>query len=378
MRKSSFSTKRLSILGYVVEGGEKHPDPERLRPLRELPVPQDKKSLRRTLGLFAYYSHWIYDHSSKVRPLSTTTTFPVTKEAEAAFHTFKQDIENSVVQAIDDSLPFEVETDASEVAIAAVLSQDGRPVAFFSKTFQGPEKCYASIEKEAQAIIEAIRHWRHYLTGRRFVIRTDQRFVRFMFDKQHKSEIKNDKILRWRMELSCYDFDIMYRPGPENISPDIFSRSHCGAAYNGQDLLVTLHKALCHPGVTRLYHFVKSKNMPYSLENVRQVTRSCKVCAEIKPNFHHPEKTCLIKATQPFERLNIDLKGPLSSTDKNRYCLNIIDEYSRFPFVFPCANMTASTIINCLSFIFCFWHACLHPLRQGLIFYEQRTPRVFD
>ena len=163
-----------------------------------------------------------------------------------------------------------METDASEVAIAAVLSQDGCPVAFFSKTFQGPEKCYASIEKEAQAIIEAVRHWRHYLTGRRFVIRTDQRSVRFMFDKQHKSKIKNDKILRWRMEQSCYDFDIMYRPGPENISPDIFSRSHCGTVCNGQDSLVTFHEALCHPGVTR---FVKSKNMPYSVENMRQVTK---------------------------------------------------------------------------------------------------------
>ena len=55
--KCSFSTKRLSILGYVVKGGEKRPDPERLRSLRELPGPEDKKSLRRTLDLFAYYSH---------------------------------------------------------------------------------------------------------------------------------------------------------------------------------------------------------------------------------------------------------------------------------------------------------------------------------
>ncbi|KAK4326432.1 hypothetical protein Pmani_003034 [Petrolisthes manimaculis] len=194
--KCIFATKKLGILGYVVGGGEICPDPERLRPLRELPVPRDKKSLRRALGLFAYYSPWIYNYSSKVSPLSSTTSFPVTKEAETAFHTLKQDIEKSVVRVIDESRPFEVETDASDVAVEAVLSQAGRPVAFFSRTFQGPEKCYAAVEKEAQAIIEAVRHWSHYLTGRHFTVRTDQKSVSFMFDKKHKSKIKNYKIMR--------------------------------------------------------------------------------------------------------------------------------------------------------------------------------------
>ena len=54
--KCVFSTSKLSLLGYLVETGELRPDPERLRPLRELPVPNNMKALRRTLGLFAYYS----------------------------------------------------------------------------------------------------------------------------------------------------------------------------------------------------------------------------------------------------------------------------------------------------------------------------------
>ena len=292
--KCTFSTRSLRILGYVIGDGLIRPDPERL-PLRDLPLPTDMKSLRRALGIFANYSHWIYNYSDKIHPLSNTTTFPVTEEAEKAFQQLKENIESSVVKAIDESLPFEVEADASDAAVATVLTQAGRPVAFFSRTLQGPERRHAAVEKQAQAIIESVRHWRHYLTGRHFTIKTNQRSVRFMFDKQHKIKVKNDKILRWTIELSCYDFDIVYRPGRDNITPDIFSRSYCSMTCLDQRSLSTIHDALCHPGVTQLLHFVKSKNLPFSVEDVRRTISSCKVCAECRPNFYQPERAHLIK-----------------------------------------------------------------------------------
>ena len=101
-----------------------------------------------------------------------------------------------------------------------------------------------------------------------------------------------------------------------------------------------------------MYHFVKSKNPPYSVEDVRRMSSSYKVCAECKPRFYRPENSHLIKATQPFERLNVDFKGPLPSTDKNVYFLTVVDEYTRFPFVFPCADMTTPTVISCLCQLF--------------------------
>ncbi|KAK3720969.1 hypothetical protein QZH41_006538 [Actinostola sp. cb2023] len=348
--KSIFSTRRLPILGYVIEEGTICPDPERLRPLRELPVPHDTKALNRCLGLFSYYSRWIPAYSDRIKPITSAKSFPLPQEAVKAFQGIKKIIEEAVVTAIDENTPFEVETDASDVALAATLNQKGRPVAFFSRTLQGSELKHASIEKEAQAIVEALRHWKHFLTGRHFTLTTDQKSVSYMFDQRHKGKIKNDKIMRWRIELSCYSFDIVYRPGKDNIPPDTLSRATCAAAT--QDSLYKLHQSLCHPGITRLWHFIRAKNLPYSLEEVRQMTNSCPVCCECKPKFHHPEETHLIKATQPFERINIDFKGPLPSTNKNRYFLNIIDEFSRFPFVFPCPDVSTTTVIKCLTTLF--------------------------
>ena len=168
-----------------------------------------------------------------------------------------------------------------------------------------------------------------------------------MFDRHHASKIKNEKIMRWRMDLSSFYFTILHRPGKKMIGPDTLSRAFCGTI--GTSHLQELHVSLCHPGVTRMAHFVRSKNLPCSLSEIRQMTSECRECQEIKPQFVQSQGSCLIKSTQPFERLNLDFKGPLPSTTKNRYFLTIIDEYTRFSFAFPCSDMTPLTVINCLT-----------------------------
>ncbi|XP_069990544.1 uncharacterized protein [Penaeus vannamei] len=91
--------------------------------------------------------------------------------------------------------------------------------------------------------------------------------------------------------------DIIYRPGRENITPDTFSRSYCSMMCHDQRFLSAIHNASYHPGVTRLLHFIRSPNMPYSVEDIRRTVSSCKVCAECRPNFHQPMRAHLIKGT---------------------------------------------------------------------------------
>ena len=184
--------------------------------------------------------------SDKVSPLVKTKQFPLCIEAEKAFRELKVEIEKSVVHSGDESVPFQLECDASDIAIAAVLNQGGR------RTLHGSELKWPSVEKEA--IIEAIRHWQHYITGHHFTLITDQKSVSYMFNTNQKGKIKNDKMYRWRL-VSCYSFDIMYGPGKDNIAPDVFSRVFCSAISTAT--LYQLHNSLCHSGVTRFCSFQK-------------------------------------------------------------------------------------------------------------------------
>ena len=107
------------------------------------------------------------------------------------------------------------------------------------------------------------------------------------------------------------------------------------------------------PWGTRLSHFVRAKNLPFTMEDVKTATSSCSSCAYLKPKFHQGSKGTLIRALAPFQRLAIDFKGPLPvSKCGNQYLLTIIDEYSRFPFAFPCSDMKSSTVTNCFNQLF--------------------------
>jgi hypothetical protein len=351
--KSIVSVKQINMLGFLISEGVVKPDPDRMQPLLDLPVPHNTASLKRCLGLFSYYSQWVKKFSDKIAALTANNaSFPLNEKAVFAFECLKEEIAASSISSPSDNGLLVIESDASDVALSASLTQNGRPVAFFSRTLQQQERKHPAVEKEAAAIVEAVRKWRHYLAGRHFRLITDQQAVSFMFNCKINGKIKNDKILRWRIELSCHDFEIQYRPGKENLTADCLTRAHCNAFTDKLKKLREFHDGLCHPGISRLAHFVRSRNLPYSTEDVKLVINQCRTCAEIKPRFFRPTNPPLIKSTKPFERLSIDFKGPLPSVTQNRYLLVIIDEYSRFPFVFPCKDMTSGTVVRCLDEIF--------------------------
>ena len=147
-----------------------------------------------------------------------------------------------------------------------------------------------------------------------------------------------------------FKYDVQHRAGSLNVAADAFSRDFCAAAC--QTDLLELHKNLCHPGVIRMIHFVRARNLPYSVNDVKHVISKCATCQKCKPQYYKPEQQELIKALRPFDRISIDFKGPLPSSTQNKYLLVVVDEFSRFPFALPCKDLTSKTVITCLTTIF--------------------------
>ena len=208
--KTIQSVTHISVLGYRIEHSLIRPDPERLMPLREFPLPQNKKALQRVLGMLAYYAKWIQNFSEKAKPLMTAESFPLNDEARRVFENLKDELARVSLQSIDETLPFVVECDASDTTISATLNQGDRPVAFLSRMLRGAELHYPAVEKEATAIIEATRKWRDLLLRKHFTVITDQRSVAFMMDNRRRTKIKNNKILIWRMELASLSYSLPF------------------------------------------------------------------------------------------------------------------------------------------------------------------------
>ena len=110
-----------------------------------MPNPLNLKDLKRMRGLFAYYAKWVNDFSTKIKPLSEATSFPLSKEAVRSIAVLKENLGSVTLMAINETLPFTVETDASNVAISATLNQRGKPVAFFSRTLLAHQRKYPAI-----------------------------------------------------------------------------------------------------------------------------------------------------------------------------------------------------------------------------------------
>ncbi|KZV21694.1 hypothetical protein F511_02852 [Dorcoceras hygrometricum] len=129
----------------------------------------------------------------------------------------------------DFTQPFIIDCDASGRGVGAVLSQHGRPVAFYSKALATRALAKSTYEKELMALVLAIQHWRPYLLGRKFVVMTDHRALTSLL----KQRIVTPDQQHWMSKLMGYEFEVKYKSGIQNGAADALSRQEGELELNG-------------------------------------------------------------------------------------------------------------------------------------------------
>lgn len=226
--KCKFLQKEILYLGHIVSENGLAPDPEKTKSLKNYPRPQSTDEVKRFVAFTNYYRKFIPNFAQIAFPLNSlcrkNVQFIWTEECEKSFQNLKNAlISPPVLQYpnLSENNEFLLQTDASGTAIGSVLcNNDGRPVAYASRSLNKAERNYPTIEKELLAIVWSVKYFRPYLYGRRFKIQTDHRPLVYLFGMRDPSS----RLLKFRLKLEEYNFTIEYIKGVKNAAADALSR----------------------------------------------------------------------------------------------------------------------------------------------------------
>ena len=161
--------------------------PSKIRAISEMPPPSDKEGVFRILGTVNYLAKFIEHKANLQEPISQLTQKDVAfvwEKPQEAFDKLKSVITSAPVLAyFDNSKETVLSVDASSTGLGAVIMQEGKPVAFRSKTLTPLEKMYANIERELLAIVWGAQKFHTYAYGRSVIVETDHKPLESIFRK---------------------------------------------------------------------------------------------------------------------------------------------------------------------------------------------------
>ena len=228
--KCQIGQERVKFLGREVSGKGVHLSDSGVQTVLSIPTPTCTAELRVFLGGFQWFSPFIPQFAELCAPLnklrSEKSPWSWGEEQQQAFEKLRKSLtEAPVLRHPDFSKPFTVETDASGVAVGAVLMQEGHPVAYAGRCLKPAERQIGITALELTAVVFAIEHWHVYLHGRPFTLVTDHKSLEWLRGSKNLS----GKLAQWALLLQEYNFKVVHRPGLKHGLSDTISRLAVGA-----------------------------------------------------------------------------------------------------------------------------------------------------
>jgi hypothetical protein len=364
--KCSFHKQEVEYLGVIVGRGKVKMDPIKVEGITKWPTPTNLRELCSFLGFGNYYKDFIDHYSALARPLHDLTKkdnpWHWTQRENTAFQLLKRLFTSyPVLRNPDPQRQYIVDTDASQYAVGATISQDfsdGRhPIAYFSKSLSSAERNYDIYDRELLAIIYAVKAFRYLLLGARqqFIIRSDHENLKYFKSPQKITP----RQARWNEFLQDYDFKLIHFPGKSNTIADLLSRrkdfeggvnpnesvtllpNHLFARkiYLEDDqekrrkILHQIHDTPIggHPGISNTWELVRRHyEGPKLHQFVENYVKGCAKCQESKV-LTHLKRTPLYHFDThveqgPFQYVSMDLITDLPPSNKYDAILTIVDQ----------------------------------------------------
>ena len=193
--------------------------------MMKMDPPKTKKQLRRFIGMVNYYRDMWKHRSDVLSPLTAMTSKSIKwcwgESQQKAFDKMKQVLGREIMLTYPDfNKSFEIHTDASDTQLGAVISQENKPIVFYSRKLNSAQRNYTTTERELLSIVETLKEFRNILLGHQVTVYTDHKNLTYV-------NFKTARVMRWRLIIEEFNTTLKYIEGQKNVVADALSHLPC-------------------------------------------------------------------------------------------------------------------------------------------------------